>query len=308
MSRAISAHKWYCRQPAFDLVIDQHHGVPWYAPWWCKTRCIAYIHEVLGSIWKTFYNGWRTPVGVLGPQQERLMLWLYRKVPFWTACESTERALRKNGVRSITRIPYGVDTKALSQLPVKSLEEPLRLVFVSRLAPNKRVDHAIRATSILRQKGINVTLKIAGTGDSLQDLKRFVFEQQLEEMVQFVGYLSEPDKNELLRDSHFLLHTSVREGWGLNVIEANAMGTPAAVYPTEGLTESTLKDQTGLVSEEETPESLASSLLQRLQDEEFYQKIRKAAWERSQDFHWSRVLPVACDWLESQAQVPFRKC
>ena len=28
MSRAISAHKWYCRQPAFDLVIDQHHGVP----------------------------------------------------------------------------------------------------------------------------------------------------------------------------------------------------------------------------------------------------------------------------------------
>jgi glycosyltransferase involved in cell wall biosynthesis len=71
----------------------------------------------------------------------------------------------------------------------------------------------------------------------------------------------------------------VREGWGLNVIEANAMGTPAAVYPTEGLTESTLKNQTGLVSEEESPESLASCLLERLKDEEFYNRIRVAAWE-----------------------------
>lgn len=308
MSRAISAHKWYRSQPSFDLVIDQHHGVPWYAPWWCKTRCVAYIHEVLGSIWKTFYNGWRAPVGVVGPQQERLMLWLYRNVPFWTACESTERALKKNGVRSITRIPYGVDTQALEELPCKSLKEPLRLVFVSRLAPNKRVDHAIRTTHILRQKGVNATLKIAGTGDSLQDLKRFVSEHQLEGLVQFVGYLSEPEKNELLRDSHFLLHTSVREGWGLNVIEANAMGTPAAVYPTEGLTESTLKNQTGLVSEEESPESLASCLLERLKAEEFYNRIRVAAWERSKSFHWSKILPIACDWLEVQAQRPVKRC
>ena len=38
-----------------DLVIDQHHGIPWYAPWWCGTNCIAYIHEVLGPIWDAFY-------------------------------------------------------------------------------------------------------------------------------------------------------------------------------------------------------------------------------------------------------------
>ena len=44
---------WYRKQPRFDLVIDQHHGIPWFAPWWCgkDTNCIAYIHEVLGPIW-----------------------------------------------------------------------------------------------------------------------------------------------------------------------------------------------------------------------------------------------------------------
>jgi len=35
------------------------------------------------------------------------------------------------------------------------------------------------------------------------------------------GPLAEADKDAQLRDAHYLLHTSLREGWGLNVIEAN---------------------------------------------------------------------------------------
>ncbi len=302
VSRMILARKWYRRQPRFDLVIDQHHGVPWYAPWWCKTNCISYIHEVLGSIWGTFYKGWRAPVAVLGPMQERLTLRLYRNVPFWTACESTEKALRANGVRYIKRIPYGVHTVALPYLEPKKLGTPLKLAFVSRLAPNKRVDHAIRAVQILSQKGIDVHLKVAGGGDSYNDLKRLVADLRLENIVEFTGFISEEEKNAMLKETHFLLHTSVREGWGLNVIEANAMGTPTAVYPAEGLTESTLKDVTGIISDEQTPESLAECILSHLNDQAFYDRIRVAAWERAKTFHWSQVLPLACDWLESQAK------
>src|SRR5512144_128085 len=52
----LKAKQWYRRQKPFDLVIDQHHGIPWFAPWWCRTRCVAYIHEVLGPIWEAFYS------------------------------------------------------------------------------------------------------------------------------------------------------------------------------------------------------------------------------------------------------------
>ncbi|MBR5690728.1 MAG: glycosyltransferase family 1 protein, partial [Verrucomicrobia bacterium] len=78
-------------------------------------------------------------------------------------------------------------------------------------------------------------------------------------------------------------------------------GTPTAVYPAEGLTESTLKDVTGIISNEQTPESLAECILSHLNDQAFYDRIRVAAWERAKTFHWSQVLPLACDWLESQA-------
>ena len=40
-SAILAARRGQRRQPRFDLVIDQHDGIPWFAPWWCCTRCLA---------------------------------------------------------------------------------------------------------------------------------------------------------------------------------------------------------------------------------------------------------------------------
>src|ERR1051325_7566504 len=80
-SSIFQARQWYRDQSRFDLVIDQHHGIPWYAPWWCRTNCVSYIHEVLGPIWDAFY---RWPLNTVGRHQERWTHWLYRKWPIWT--------------------------------------------------------------------------------------------------------------------------------------------------------------------------------------------------------------------------------
>jgi glycosyltransferase involved in cell wall biosynthesis len=295
----LAAWRWYRRQPRFDLVVDQHHGLPWYAPWWCGTHCVAYIHEVLGPIWNAFYRPLTAAVGRL---QERWTHWLYRHVPFWTASACTKAQLEAHGVRRVYLIPYGVDTPALPVLPDKPLTPPLRLVVVSRLAPNKRVDHAIRAYALLRARGVDARLTIVGDGVDAAKLRAFAAAAAARWPVEFTGALPEAEKDARLRDAHLLLHTSLREGWGLNVIEANALGTPAVVYPVPGLVESTLHDQTGVVVREETPEALADAIAELLRDPERYQRYRVAAWERAKTFHWSRVLPVACDWLEAMAR------
>jgi glycosyltransferase involved in cell wall biosynthesis len=123
----------------------------------------------------------------------------------------------------------------------------------------------------------------------------------LQNDVLFVGGLPENEKNDALRKSHLLLHTSIREGWGLNVIEANAMGTPAVVYPVHGLTESTLHGQTGWVAETETPQAIFATILALHNNDLKYQNARLQAWERAKAYHWRRVLPQACMWLEEQA-------
>ena len=293
------AIKWYRRQPRFDLVIDQQHGLPWYAPWWCRTNCIAYIHEVLGPIWGSFYP-W--PVSWIGQLQERWTLRMYRKVPYWTPSDSTRKLLAECGVQEVKVIPNGCDTVPLPQLDPKPLAAPLRLVVVSRLAPNKRVAHAIQLVQVLTQRNVNVKLTIVGRGDSEQVLRELVATFNLSDRVEFTGGLPEAEKNQQLERAHFLVHTSVREGWGLNVLEANAMGTPAAVYPVGGLVDSTVDGVTGCIARAESPEALADQLMVILREPQKYDTMRTSAWERTKEFQWDKVLPPAADWLESQAR------
>jgi len=298
-SSVLEARNWVRSQPPFDLVIDQHHGIPWYAPWWCRTRCVGYVHEVLGPIWTTFY---KKPWSDIGQLQERWTHWIYRNVPFWTACESTRDGLRRHGVRQISILRYGVRTQALPELDPKPLQQPLRLAIVSRLAPNKRVDHGIRALRVLLDRGVQARLSVVGGGDVESQLRQLAQQLQLTNHLTFTGLLDEAGKDAVLQDSHLLLHTSLREGWGLNVIEANARGTPGVVYPVPGLIESTLHDRTGLVAEQEIPESLADRIMELVADELRYQRLRLGAWERAKTLHWSQVLPPACDWLEARAR------
>ncbi len=297
-SSILKAWRWTKAQAPFDLVIDQHHGIPWFAPWWSGARSIAYIHEVLGPIWGSFY---RPPLAWLGRLQESIVIRCYRAIPFWSACPSTEKALRNLGVREVTLIPYGVATQALPTLPDKRIDGAISLIVVSRLAPNKRIDHAIRCVAVLRERGCAVSLKVVGDGETKGKLEHLVTELGLTEQVEFMGLLSEEDKDRELAAAHLLLHSSVREGWGLNVIEANCMGTPAVVYPVPGLIESTLHEATGLVAERETPEAMADAIQRFYDQDALYQDCRKAAWRRSAEYHWDVILPKACDWLEAQA-------
>jgi glycosyltransferase involved in cell wall biosynthesis len=295
----VRAVQWYKQQAPFDLVIDQHHGIPWFAPWWSKTNCIAYIHEVLGPIWGAFYP-W--PLCTIGRLQERWTHWLYRKVPFWVPSGSTKKALHKHGVLQVEVFFNGTDTIPVAELESKPLAPPIKLVAVARLAPNKRIDHAIETQRILRQGGMDSHLQIIGSGEEENHLRQLANRSELADHVSFAGQLNETEKNLELRRAHLLLHTSIREGWGLNVIEANAMGTPAVVYPVGGLVDSTLHNQTGIVTREETPGSLSEAVIQLLSTPGEYQRLRVNAWERSKSLQWARVIPPVCDWLEKQAR------
>ncbi len=297
-SSVLKAKNWYRRQKRFDLVIDQHHGIPWYAPWWCQTNCVAYIHEVLGPIWNSFYP-W--PLSAIGQVQERWTHWFYRDVPFWTPSDSTMQILQQHGVKNVNVFLNGTDAKPLPELEPKPLHAPLELVVVCRLAPNKRVEHAIRATRILHENNIPVRLTIIGTGEVENSLKQLAHDLALNEQVRFAGRLDEVAKDACLRHAHLLVHTSVREGWGLNVIEANAMGTPAVVYPVDGLVDSTLHDETGWVTHTETPEALAEAIGEICRTPKKYAHLRVNAWNRAKTLQWNQVLGPACDWLEALA-------
>jgi phosphatidyl-myo-inositol alpha-mannosyltransferase len=71
-------------------------------------------------------------------------------------------------------------------------------VFLGRLVPRKGVKHLLKAIDKINQKSQNTPRKLqselAARGDQLNELKRFVKNQQLSEIVSFDGFIDEKDK------------------------------------------------------------------------------------------------------------------
>ena len=116
-----------------------------------------------------------------------------------------------------------------------SLEGPLRVLFLARLHPIKRLERLLDA---LRDH--TATLTIAGAGEPSYVASLRARASLLGERARFVGHVVEGDKAALFASHDLLVLPSHRESYGIVVGEALAHGVPALVVrPTawEGLAE-----------------------------------------------------------------------
>lgn len=237
----------------FDLVVDEVNTRPFEAARWAgDTPVVALVHQVAREVW---FHEVPWPVAALG----RFFLeprWLrrLRDVPVMTVSESSSRSLRRFGIDDITIVPEGVDPV---DPPSVEREAVPTLIFVGRLARNKRPDHAVQAFRLLRQRVPDAKLWIVGTGPMASELLRHA-----PDGVELLGRLSEVDKRLRLARAHCLVATSVREGWGLTVTEAAQVGTPAVAYDVGGLRDSVSASGGLLVAPR--PEALADALAECL--------------------------------------------
>jgi glycosyltransferase involved in cell wall biosynthesis len=120
---------------------------------------------------------------------------------------------------------------------------------VSRVSPEKRIDRAIR---IALRSGI--PLKIAAKVDKAD---REYFTCEIEPMlrepsIEFLGEISEPEKNDLLGHAYALLFPiGWPEPFGLAMIEAMACGTPVIAYPLGSVPEVVDEGKTGFIVNDE---------------------------------------------------------
>ncbi len=237
----------------FDLVIDEVNTRPFGAARWAgDTPVVAVIHQVAKEIW---FHEVTWPVALLG----RFWLeprWLrhLRDVPALTVSESSSRSLRSYGLRNIQVVSQG---HTPAPVPDVAREHVPTVVFVGRLSSNKRPDDAVEAFTEVRRVLPDAQLWVLGSGPMEEELRR-----KAPAGVQFLGRVGEEEKVERLARAHALVATSVREGWGLTVSEAAAVGTPAVTYDVAGLRDSVAA--CGGVLVKPRPQALAAALIERL--------------------------------------------
>jgi glycosyltransferase involved in cell wall biosynthesis len=164
------------------------------------------------------------------------------------------------------------------------------IVYLGRLVPSKRIADIVEATALLRTELPTVQLWLVGDGtrDYIRRLHDLVARHNLSENVRFWGKVSQAQKCDLLKQAHVFAMTSVREGWGLVILEANAFGTPAVVYDVHGLRDSVRDGETGLVCKTNTPPALAANLRKLLTDHELHARLAHGALEWSRCFTWDK--------------------
>jgi glycosyltransferase involved in cell wall biosynthesis len=215
---------------SFDVVVDEINTRPFLTPRWLHDApIVALIHQLAREIW---FSETPLPVGLLGRYVlEPRWLRAYRDVPALTVSESSAESLQRfHGWRDVTVVPEGWTLHAVPDVPKE--REPT-VLFLGRLVAMKRPEHAIEAFALLRESFPSARLWVIGDGPLAGRLRA-----REAPGVELLGRVERDELPRRIAAAHVLVATSVREGWGLNVSEAAACGTPAIGYRVPGLVDS----------------------------------------------------------------------
>ena len=141
------------------------------------------------------------------------------------------------------------------------------VLFAGRLHPQK--DPILLVRSFAALKSTKYHLLIAGVGDLTSEVKAEINSLGLSKQITMLGAVERQELSKLYRLSSAFILTSVYEGLPIAVLEALACGTPI-VTTKAGETPNFLTSESGIVTNERTPESIAEGLQKVLQNSRNY--------------------------------------
>lgn len=281
---AFRYYKKYFRNK-FDIIVDEINTIPFFTPLYAREKKVAFIHQLAREIW--WYEA-KFPYNLIGYLSEPTFLKLYRKIPIITVSDSTKYCLLNLGFKgkNIFIIPECIQYDFQESLINIKKEKNPTIIYVGRVNRSKRIEHCIEAFLNVKKELPSTKLWIVGTGSDkyIKYLKDKFLINRMEDEITFFGRLNDYEKFKLMKKAHLIVVSSIREGWGLVVTEANSVGTPAVVYNIYGLRDSVKDKITGLVCKENSTKCLANNIIKLLENDSYREELSKNALEWSREF------------------------
>jgi glycosyltransferase involved in cell wall biosynthesis len=268
----------------YDIIIDDINKIPFYTPLFVKEPLLAISHHFFG---KSIFKEAGLITGTYVYLSEKLVDFIYKHTKFAVVSQSTldefiERGFDKNNFSIVTNaiaqesFPLFVGTK--NAIPT--------ITYFGRLKKYKSVDHLVRAYALIVNQFDNIRLEFIGRGDFQNNLEKLCKELGIAEKTIFHGFVSDETKIALLANSHIVVNTSMKEGWGITNIEANACGTPVISANVPGLKDSVSEGISGLLYEYGNISELSEILLQILKNNDLRKKLSNGAVDWAKLFSW----------------------
>jgi glycosyltransferase involved in cell wall biosynthesis len=118
----------------------------------------------------------------------------------------------------------------------------LRMLSVSRLEPNKRIDWIIRAVAALEHQHPSLStevdwrLDITGKGSQLESLRTLAHDLGVANRIHFLGYVDDAELDRLYDLTHLFLMPAV-QGYGIPAIESLGRGIHVLLHRESGVSD-----------------------------------------------------------------------
>ena len=292
---------------ANELNLDMLHCTSNTAPIRCKIPLILTLHDIIfleprDKANKSFYQN---------------MGWFYRRLVVPRILKKCNRIItvsnfEKNNIMSKLDLPQGKiamiyngynewfkpldDTE---QIYKKYIDTSGYFFFLGNTDPKKNTERTLVAYSkYLEKSEVKRRLLMADLDKSFLSsiIERNHIENILPQIV-MPGYIVNKDLPYIYNNAFAFLYTSLRESFGIPLLEAMACGTPVITSNTSSMPE--IGGSEAILINPEDPDEIAEKMLQLEKDEALYQRQKKIGPIRAKCFSWQQTAEHLLDLYES---------
>lgn len=265
-----------------DRVLEVQNGMPFLSRLVSRAPVTVLVHHVHREQWPVV-GAVLARVGWL--LESRVAVRVNRGCRYLAVSDVTRKELIDLGVRAPDiEVAYNGLPPIAAVRGIERSTSP-RLVVLSRLVPHKQIEHAIDILPALREDFPDTTLHVLGSGWWHDHLVERRDELGLGDAVVFHGHVSETEKFVELEKAWVHVLPSIKEGWGLSIIEAAAVGTPSVAYRSAGgVRESILEGVTGLLADDRA--DLVTQVRRLVADRGLREEMGAKGLARSSQFRW----------------------
>lgn len=277
--------------------VDILHCTSNTAPIWCRIPLVLTLHDII----------FLEPRDKANKSLYQNMGWLYRRLVVPRILKKCKRIItvsdfEMNNIINKLHLPahqmvmiyngyndWFKPVDDIQEIYKKYMDERGYFFFLGNTDPKKNTERTLVAYArYLEQSEIKRPLLMA-------DLEKQYFDGivsrnnigHIREHIKTPGYITNSDLPYIYNASFAFLYTSLRESFGIPLLEAMACGTPVITSNTSSMPE--IGSKNAILVNPESVEEITAMMLRLENDSDFYQKQKEIGLERAKHFSWKKT-------------------
>jgi phosphatidylinositol alpha-1,6-mannosyltransferase len=170
------------------------------------------------------------------------------------------------------------------------------ITTLARVEKRKGHKFIINAINELKEQFPNLIYLIAGKGPYLNNIKDYVKKLNLDNQVIFLGWITEPEKSLILKNSDIFAMTPITsgesvEGFGMAFIDAAFHGVASIGSDSGGICDAVIDGKTGIICEPNNQSNITNNIKKLIEDSELRKELGKNGKKIAKEkFSWNKKI------------------